>query len=113
MSENDAEIFTNSESEEIKPVKKPLSSENINKFNEKHDKSGVLFMSRVPPHMQAHKVRCLLECYGKIGRIYLAAEDDKQRKKRVKMGGTRRKQFQEAWIEFKDKNIAERVRSNY
>lgn len=78
-------------------------------FEKRHDKSGVIYMSRIPPHMQPHKVRILLEKYGEIGRIYLAREDESSRRKRIKMGGTRRRQFTEGWIEFKDKQVAKTV----
>ncbi|KAI7829196.1 hypothetical protein BX661DRAFT_130816, partial [Kickxella alabastrina] len=74
-------------------------------------KSGVVYMSRVPPFMKPAKVRHLLEKYGQIGRVYLVEEEDKRRKSRVKSGGNRRKQFVEGWIEFKNKKYARAVAS--
>lgn len=52
----------------------PLSVKNLQKFNEKHDKTGVLYISRVPPHMRPHKLRTLLQQFGSIGRLYLSQE---------------------------------------
>lgn len=35
---------------------------------------GVVYLSRVPPYMKAHKLKHLLCPYGKVGRIYLQPE---------------------------------------
>jgi ESF2/ABP1 family protein len=53
---------------------KPLSREKLEAFKERHDNTGVVYMSRVPPAMKPQKVRHLLSQFGEIGRIYLAAE---------------------------------------
>lgn len=55
------------------------------------------------------KIRHLLEQYGEIGRVYLAAEDPSMRKKRKKMGGHSGKKFTEGWVEFEDKKDAKLV----
>ncbi|KAJ2101578.1 RNA-binding ATPase activator esf2, partial [Coemansia sp. S142-1] len=74
-------------------------------------KSGVVYMSRVPPFMKPIKVRQMLQKYGDIGRIYLIEEDDQRRKRRVKGGGNRKRQFTEGWIEFTNKKYAKAVAS--
>ncbi|KAJ2781609.1 RNA-binding ATPase activator esf2 [Coemansia interrupta] len=88
---------------------KRVSEKEILQAQKREKKSGVVYMSRVPPFMKPAKVRHLLEKYGEIGRIYLVEEDDKRRKRRVKSGGNRRKQFVEGWIEFKNKKYAKAV----
>ena len=40
---------------------KALNKKKLEKFNAKHDNSGVIYLSRVPPHMQPHKVKQLLK----------------------------------------------------
>lgn len=40
----------------------------------KHHKTGVCYLSRIPPHMKPLKLRHLLSRYAAIGRIYLAPE---------------------------------------
>ncbi|KAJ1887476.1 RNA-binding ATPase activator esf2 [Kickxella alabastrina] len=90
---------------------KLLSSKDIERAQKTEKKSGVVYMSRVPPFMKPAKVRHLLEKYGQIGRVYLVEEEDKRRKSRVKSGGNRRKQFVEGWIEFKNKKYARAVAS--
>ncbi|KAJ1966057.1 snoRNA-binding rRNA-processing protein utp10, partial [Dipsacomyces acuminosporus] len=86
-----------------------LSEKDILAAQQSEKRSGVVYMSRVPPFMKPIKVRHLLEKYAEIGRIYLAQEDDKRRKKRVKSGGNRKKQFVEGWIEFTNKKYAKAV----
>ncbi|KAJ1720721.1 RNA-binding ATPase activator esf2 [Coemansia erecta] len=101
----------NSGDEEVreKPKGKRVSEKDILQAQKREKKSGVVYMSRVPPFMKPAKVRHLLEKYGEIGRIYLVEEEDKRRKQRVKSGGNRRKQFVEGWIEFKNKKYAKAV----
>ncbi|KAJ1733198.1 RNA-binding ATPase activator esf2 [Coemansia biformis] len=88
---------------------KLLSEEDVLRAQRVEKKSGVVYMSRVPPFMKPGKVRHMLEKYAQIGRIYLIEEDDKRRKRRVKSGGNRRRQFVEGWIEFKNKKYAKAV----
>ncbi|KAJ2424990.1 hypothetical protein GGF41_002591, partial [Coemansia sp. RSA 2531] len=102
--------------EEQKPSKKakgskPLSEKEILRAQKTERKSGVVYMSRVPPFMKPIKVRQMLQKYGDIGRIYLIEEDDQRRKRRVKGGGNRKRQFTEGWIEFTNKKYAKAVAS--
>lgn len=39
-------------------------------------KRGVVYLSRIPPHMKPLKLRHLLEPFGEVLRIYLAPEGD-------------------------------------
>ncbi|PVU94424.1 hypothetical protein BB561_002552 [Smittium simulii] len=101
---------TNPEKSESKKQKiKPLTKEESLVYQKKEKKTGVVYMSRVPPFMKPNKVRRLLEQYGQIGKIFLAPEDPLLRKRRIKQGGSKRKGFVEGWIEFKDKKIARAV----
>ncbi|PIA14643.1 hypothetical protein COEREDRAFT_82535 [Coemansia reversa NRRL 1564] len=93
----------------ITKSKRPLSEKEVEQAQKRERKSGVVYMSRVPPYMRPIKVRHMLEKYGQIGRIYLIEEDEKRRTRRVKSGGNRRRQFVEGWIEFKNKKYAKAV----
>ncbi|KAJ2617294.1 RNA-binding ATPase activator esf2 [Coemansia sp. RSA 1365] len=93
----------------IEQSKRPLSEKEVEQAQKRERKSGVVYMSRVPPYMRPIKVRHMLEKYGQIGRIYLIEEDEKRRTRRVKSGGNRRRQFVEGWIEFKNKKYAKAV----
>jgi ESF2/ABP1 family protein len=51
-----------------------FSLKSAQKFKEKTNKTGLIYLSRIPPHMKPEKVRHLLSQYGEIGRIYLVPE---------------------------------------
>ncbi|KAJ2683007.1 RNA-binding ATPase activator esf2 [Coemansia spiralis] len=118
-SHSDSEFFVGgAASDEEEPRKKtgkktkgvkPLSEEEILRAQKTERKSGVVYMSRVPPFMKPIKVRQMLQKYGDIGRIYLVEEDDQRRKRRIKGGGNRKRQFTEGWIEFANKKYAKAV----
>jgi ESF2/ABP1 family protein len=78
----------------------------------KKDKSGVIYLSRVPPFMKPAVLRSLLTPYGAIGRIFLAPESSTSRQQRLKSGGTRRKLFLDGWVEFLHKRDAKFVASS-
>lgn len=79
------------------------------KYKEKLEKRGVIYMSRVPPFMKPNKARSVFEQYGEVTRLYLAEEDATRRQKRKEHGGNGSKQFSEGWIEFADKKVARAV----
>ncbi|KAJ4349275.1 RNA-binding ATPase activator esf2 [Ascochyta clinopodiicola] len=78
----------------------------------KKDKSGVLYISRVPPFMKPTVLRSLLTPYGAVGRIFLTPEDTTSRQQRLRGGGTRRKLFLDGWVEFLHKKDAKFVAEN-
>ncbi|KAL4482541.1 hypothetical protein ABPG72_005784 [Tetrahymena utriculariae] len=80
----------------------------VEQFNKKQQQKGVCYLSRIPPYMKATYIRKLLDPYG-IERVYLAAEDERKRKMRIKNGGNKRRCYTEGWVEFTDKRIAKRV----
>jgi ESF2/ABP1 family protein len=69
-------------------------------------KSGVVYVSRIPPFMKPHKLRSLLEKYGTINRIFLAPEDPAVRTRRVCNSCNKRKLYTEGWAEFVNKKDA-------
>jgi ESF2/ABP1 family protein len=78
----------------------------------KKDKSGVIYLSRVPPFMKPTVLRSLLTPYGAVGRIFLTPEPSSSRTQRLKSGGTRRKLFLDGWVEFLHKRDAKFVTEN-
>jgi len=76
---------------------------------DKENRRGVLYLSRVPPYMQADKVRDYMSQFGEVGRIYLTPEDKTAYKNRARTGGNKKMKFADGWIEFMDKRIAKRV----
>ena len=91
---------------EPKIVKGPINMKKLSNFKDKLEKTGVVYLSRVPPYMKAQKIRHLLSKYGEVNRIYLTPEDPAIRKKRKAMGGNKKQSFVDGWIEFADKNVA-------
>lgn len=71
-------------------------------------RSGVLYLSRIPPFMKASKLRSLLSPYGTINRIFLAPEDPRSHARRVRSGGNKKRMFVEGWVEFVSKKDAKR-----
>ena len=55
-------------------VVKPLTPEDLAKYKSLQEKTGVVYISRIPPGMRPTKVRHLMSQYGEIGRVYLQPE---------------------------------------
>lgn len=86
-----------------------LVKKNLVVSEEAIKKSGVLYISRVPPFMKPHKLRTLLEPFGTINRTYLAPEDPTSHARRVRGGGNKKKLFTEGWAEFVDRRDAKKA----
>jgi ESF2/ABP1 family protein len=78
------------------------------KAQAKASKTGVLYISRVPPFMKPHTLKHLLEPFAPSGldRIFLTPEDPETHKSRVKGGGNKKKLFLDGWVEFVSKREA-------
>ncbi|KAF2767581.1 hypothetical protein EJ03DRAFT_329054 [Teratosphaeria nubilosa] len=72
-------------------------------------KSGVLYISRVPPFMKPQTLRHYLQPHAPkhgLGRIFLTPEDPTQRTSRLKQGGNKKKSYTDGWVEFVSKKEA-------
>ncbi|WPH04391.1 Hypothetical protein R9X50_00728200 [Acrodontium crateriforme] len=71
-------------------------------------KSGVLYISRVPPFMKPQTLRHYLTPHASkgLGRIFLTPEDHAAHTKRVRAGGNKKKTFTDGWVEFASKTEA-------
>jgi ESF2/ABP1 family protein len=105
-------------------IVKPLTPEALKAFNAAQAKTGVVYISRIPPGMRPTKVRHLMGQHGEIGRVYLQQEgasflplilvsvlltewiDAKRAYLRRKHTSTKKAHFTEGWVEFKDKRVA-------
>ncbi|KAI9836635.1 MAG: hypothetical protein M1819_001269 [Sarea resinae] len=72
-------------------------------------KTGVIYLSRIPPFMKPHTLKHLLSPFGDIGRIFLTPEDPAAHTRRVKSGGNKKRSFTDGWVEFIDKKHAKIV----
>lgn len=87
----------------------PLTPSQLKASRQAVKRTGVVYLSRLPPFMRPQKVKFLLSRFGEIGRIFLAPEDPKSHARRVKFGGNKRVNYEEGWVEFKDKKVAKLV----
>ena len=78
-------------------------------FRDKFSRTGVIYISRIPPFMKPQKVRNLLAPYGSIGRIFLSPEDAIVHTRRVKLGGNKKRSYTDGWVEFLNKKDAKLV----
>lgn len=89
---------------------KPLQRDKLAKLKERVDKSGIVYMSRVPPHLKPLKLRQMLEVHATLGRLYMAPKEAAPKKGKQGSNSQKQgKQFSEAWIEFKEKKQAKAV----
>jgi ESF2/ABP1 family protein len=84
----------------------PLAKKNLVATEAAIKKSGVVYLSRIPPFMKPIKLRSLLQPYGTINRIFLAPEDPAAHARRVRAGGNKKRSFTEGWVEFTRKRDA-------
>lgn len=91
--------------------KKSKVEKKLAKVRDTASRSGVIYISRVPPFMKPHTLKNLLLPYAPagIGRIFLTPEDHDQRQNRIKGGGNKKKSFTDGWVEFVSKKEAKVV----
>ncbi|KAG7662557.1 ESF2 [[Candida] subhashii] len=85
---------------------KKLTSEELEKEQKRIKRTGVCYLSRIPPYMKPSKLRSVLSRFGAIDRLFLKPEDSAIYHKRVKYGGNKKKNFTEGWVEFVNKKDA-------
>ncbi|CZR65003.1 probable ESF2 Eighteen S rRNA processing Factor [Phialocephala subalpina] len=109
--DDDAEEGTQkkSKSAELPGVSKSLTKKNLVATEKAIKKSGVVYLSRIPPFMKPSKLRSLLEPYGAINRIFLTPEDPTSHTRRVRNGGNKKRSFVDGWIEWVNKAEAKQV----
>ena len=71
-------------------------------------RSGVVYISRVPPFMKPATLKHFLAPHASkgLGRIFLTPEDHTSHVARVKRGGNKKKSFTDGWVEFTSKTEA-------
>lgn len=88
-----------------KKIKK-LTTKQLEKEENRIKKTGVVYLSSLPPYMKPQKLRQVMSRFGEVGRIFLKPEDPKVYKSRIKSGGNKKKKFDEGWVEFAKKGDA-------
>ena len=91
---------------ELPGISKPLTKKNLVATAAAIKRSGVVYLSRIPPFMKPTKLRSLLEPYGAINRIFLSPEDPASHTRRVRNGGNKKRSFTDGWVEYVNKKDA-------
>jgi ESF2/ABP1 family protein len=97
------------EAAELPGISKPLTKKNLIATAAAIKRSGVVYLSRIPPFMKPSKLRSLLEPYGAINRIFLTPEDPSSHARRVRNRGNKRRCFSDGWAEFVKKADAKKA----
>ncbi|PIA88994.1 Pre-rRNA-processing protein ESF2 [Cercospora beticola] len=90
-------------------LKKPKDLLAYEAATRKLQKSGVIYLSRIPPFMKPQTLRHYLLPHAPksgLGRIFLTPEDSTSHSKRIKNGGNKKKTFTDGWVEFLSKKEA-------
>ncbi|WFC98979.1 RNA-binding ATPase activator esf2 [Malassezia yamatoensis] len=81
-----------------------ITPESLEAYTQKQQKTGIIYVSRIPPGMTAAKIRHIFSQFGEVGRIYL------QPKSQEKSAARKRKRsaanFGEGWVEYLSKSVA-------
>lgn len=83
-----------------------LSKKKLERAQKAVKKTGVVYLSRIPPFMKPAAVKSLLGQHGTIGRVFLTPEDHAVQKRRKAGGGNKKKSYVDGWVEFVDKKDA-------
>ncbi|MCJ1318942.1 RNA-binding ATPase activator esf2 [Xylographa vitiligo] len=88
------------------PKLKPLTQSQLASSQRKAQKTGVIYLSRIPPFMRPSTIRHLLTPYGDISRLFLTPEPPAVYTRRTKAGGNKKRSFIDGWVEFASKRRA-------
>lgn len=102
---DETEVALQEQKKRVRKLKK-MTPEQLAKEEKKIRKTGVCYLSSIPPYMKPVKLRSVLSRFGKVDRIFLKPEDPVSYRKRVKYGGNKKKRFTEGWVEFVRKKDA-------
>lgn len=95
---NDNEAKEESVEDKTAKLKKRL--ELVNALKKSSHKTGVVYLSSIPPYMKPAKLRQILSKFGQIDRLFMKKEDDAKHRQRVKGGGNKKPMYEEGWAEF-------------
>ncbi|TKA71032.1 hypothetical protein B0A49_06701 [Cryomyces minteri] len=90
---------------------KSLTTKQLVKSQKTARKSGVIYLSRIPPFMKPATLKSLLAPHAPHGlnRIFLTPETPAKHTARVRSGGNKKRSFTDGWVEFRSKKDAKIV----
>lgn len=90
----------------LQPKLPKVSKESALSAEKAARRTGVLYLSRIPPFMKPSTLRSLLAPYGALNRIFLTPESATAHASRVRSGGNKKKSYTDGWVEFVSKRDA-------
>ncbi len=93
-------------STESSKKRKTLNTSAIAATNNRAHKTGVIYLSRIPPFMRPSTVRTLLSTHGTITRLFLTPEAPSNYLARRKAGGNKKHSYIDGWVEFSKRRDA-------
>ena len=95
-----------SDEEAERKAKKLERIQKLRSAKKSKHKTGVVYLSTIPPYMKPTKMRQILTRFGEVDRLFLRREDEKSHKQRVRSGGNKKVMYVEGWAEFVRKRNA-------
>ncbi|CAR28266.1 hypothetical protein ZYGR_0N07610 [Zygosaccharomyces rouxii] len=95
-----------SDEEAERKAKKLERIQKLRSAKKSKHKTGVVYLSTIPPYMKPTKMRQILTRFGEVDRLFLRREDEKSHKQRVRSGGNKKVMYVEGWAEFVRKRDA-------
>ncbi|QLG73506.1 hypothetical protein HG535_0F00160 [Zygotorulaspora mrakii] len=78
----------------------PHDKRTLNATKKLNHKTGVVYLSSIPPYMKPAKMRQILSKFGDVDRLFLRRENEQKHKQRTRGGGNRKVMYEEGWAEF-------------
>ena len=103
---NDAFVATRKSLSKTNSKLKPLTKSQLAASQLRARKTGVIYLSRIPPFMRPSTLKHLLTPYGTINRLFLTPEPAASYARRLKGGGNKKRSFVDGWVEFASKKHA-------
>lgn len=107
MTESAEDTCPNDDSSALEPGKYVLLNGTQDSLESKKYKKGIVYLSKIPPHMNVAQLTEFMSRFGEVGRVYLMPKKKKPGEKKPA------KQFTEGWVEFLKKKVAKQVASQY
>ena len=100
-------LHSNRRSSKTSPsTSKPITAKKLEATARIARKTGVIYLSRIPPFMKPQTVRHLLSPFGTVTKIFLTPESSATHTQRTKSGGNKKRSFVDGWVEFSTKKDA-------
>ena len=103
ISKSDTGEIVSSTSTDLSKRSFPVAQASFATSTPKKKKEGVLYLSRVPPHMKPSALRSILSPFGDITNLYLTPTPPSQRSRQAT---STRKSYSSGWVSFSRRSAA-------